>query len=492
MKNIKTGILGFYGGIMGCLVVLVTGLLILNPAGTRAQTPQRPQAPQITQNQEDEAKLIRQVFDSALVSGRSYPMLRDLCKKAGHRLSGSAGAAKAVELMFAYLSELGLDSVWLQPVQVPRWVRGEAEKGTVRVDGLASDYRLRLLALGGSVGTGSQGVHGEVLEFGNLEELEKADSLQVRGRVVFLNKPFDQRPVNSMAAYGGCIDIRFDGARLAASKGAIGVMIRSLTHRLDSFPHTGSMQYGDAKVRIPAVAISTEDAEWLSQTLLSQKRQGKRPRVSLYTNCYELPDTLSYNVIGDWHGSRRPREWMVVGGHLDSWDVGEGAHDDGAGCAHAVEAIRLLKAVGYQPASSLRVVLFMNEENGARGAKVYADWSASVGEKQKVGLESDRGGFAPREFSSESSLERIKALQPWLRFLDPYGVYAIRKGGSGVDVGFLRPQGTELFGLIPESQRYFDYHHAATDVFESVNRRELELGSASMAALLYLLDQESR
>jgi acetylornithine deacetylase/succinyl-diaminopimelate desuccinylase-like protein len=157
-----------------------------------------------------------------------------------------------------------------------------------------------------------------------------------------------------------------------------------------------------------------------------------------------------------------------------------------------VEAIRLLKAVGYQPASSLRVVLFMNEENGARGAKVYADWSASVGEKQKVGLESDRGGFAPREFSSESSLERIKALQPWLRFLDPYGVYAIRKGGSGVDVGFLRPQGTELFGLIPESQRYFDYHHAATDVFESVNRRELELGSASMAALLYLLDQESR
>ena len=447
---------------------------------------------ELSKQEKVDADNIKHFFDTALTEGKSYEWLRDLTSNIGGRLSGSPEAQMAVEWGEALMKEVGLDSVWLQPVQVPRWVRGEAEKGTVRVDGLASDYRLRLLALGGSVGTGSQGVHGEVLEFGNLEELEKADSLQVRGRIVFLNKPFDQRPVNSMAAYGGCIDIRFDGARLAASKGAIGVMIRSLTHRLDSFPHTGSMQYGDAKVRIPAVAISTEDAEWLSQTLRTQKRLGKRPRVSLYTNCYELPDTLSYNVIGDWHGSRRPREWMVVGGHLDSWDVGEGAHDDGAGCAHAVEAIRLLKAVGYQPASSLRVVLFMNEENGARGAKVYADWSASVGEKQKVGLESDRGGFAPREFSSESSLERIKALQPWLRFLDPYGVYAIRKGGSGVDVGFLRPQGTELFGLIPESQRYFDYHHAATDVFESVNRRELELGSASMAALLYLLDQESR
>jgi acetylornithine deacetylase/succinyl-diaminopimelate desuccinylase-like protein len=295
-----------------------------------------------------------------------------------------------------------------------------------------------------------------------------------------------------MAAYGGCIDIRFDGARMAASKGATAVMIRSLTHRLDTFPHTGSMQYGNASVRIPAVAISTQDAEWLSLTLRNLKRQGKRPRVSLYTHCYELPDTLSYNVIGDWYGTKNPKEWMVVGGHLDSWDVGEGAHDDGAGCVHSVEAVRLLKAVGYRPTNSLRVVLFMNEENGARGARVYAEWAAESGQKQRVGLESDRGGFAPREFSSEASVERIQALQPWLKFLEPYGVYAIRKGGSGVDVGFLRPQGTELYGLVPESQRYFDYHHAATDVFESVNRRELELGSASMAALLYLLDLESQ
>jgi len=444
------------------------------------------------QNQQEESQVIRQLFDSALVAGQSYPLLRDLCKKTGHRLSGSEGAAKAVLLMEEHLRGLGLDSVWLQPVMVPRWVRGEAERGYIEADGLSTPYRLRLLALGGSVGTGSQGLKGEVIEFGTLEELEQADSLQVRGRVVFLNKAFDQRPVNSMAAYGGCIDIRFDGARLAASKGATAVMIRSLTHRLDTFPHTGSMQYGNAQVRIPAVAISTHDAEWLSLTLRNLKRLGKRPRVSLYTHCYELPDTLSYNVIGDWYGTRNPREWMVVGGHLDSWDVGEGAHDDGAGCVHSVEAVRLLKAVGYKPTHSLRVVLFMNEENGARGARVYADWAAASGQKQRVGLESDRGGFAPREFSSEASMERIQDLQPWLKFLEPYGVYAIRKGGSGVDVGFLRPQGTELYGLVPESQRYFDYHHAATDVFESVNRRELELGSASMAALLYLLDLERK
>jgi hypothetical protein len=250
------------------------------------------------------------------------------------------------------------------------------------------------------------------------------------------------------------------------------------------------MQYGNATVKIPAAAVSTVDAEWISKTLLRLKRLGKRPKVEFTTSCLQLPDTLSYNVIGDWYGSDRPRAWMVVGGHLDSWDVGEGAHDDGAGCAHSVEALRLLKAVGYKPKRSMRVVLFMNEENGTRGATEYARWSAASGEKQLIGLESDRGGFAPREFSSEATAERIQALQPWLKWLEPYGVYSIRKGGSGVDVGFLRPQGTELYGLVPESQRYFDYHHAATDVFESVNRRELELGAASMAALLYLLDQE--
>lgn len=435
------------------------------------------------------AKLIRQVFDSALVSGRAYPLLRDLCKKAGHRLSGSEGAARAVLLMRDYLQGLGLDCVWLQPVMVPRWVRGAAEQGQV-LTGDAEPYRLRMLALGGSVGTGPGGIRGEIIEFGTLKELEEADSLQVTGRVVFLNKPFDQRFVSAFGSYGGCIDIRFDGARLAAAKGAVGVLIRSLTHTLDTFPHTGSMQYGNASVKIPAAAVSTVDAEWISKTLLRLKKLGKRPKVEFTTSCLQLPDTLSYNVIGDWYGSDRPRAWMVVGGHLDSWDVGEGAHDDGAGCAHSVEALRLLKAVGYKPKRSMRVVLFMNEENGTRGATEYARWSAASGEKQLIGLESDRGGFAPREFSSEATAERIQGLQPWLKWLEPYGVYAIRKGGSGVDVGFLRPQGTELYGLVPESQRYFDYHHAATDVFESVNRRELELGAASMAALLYLLDQE--
>lgn len=433
--------------------------------------------------------VIRRLFDSALVGGRAYPLLRDLCKKAGHRLSGSEGAHKAVLLMQQELQNLGLDCVWLQPVTVPRWVRGPAESGQV-LTGDSSPYRLRMLALGGSVGTGPLGLRGELIEFGSLEELQNADSLQVRGKVVFLNKAFDQRHVGAFSAYGGCIDIRFGGARVAAAKGAIGVLIRSLTHRTDTFAHTGSMQYGDAAVKIPAAAVSTVDADWISATMRRMKRQGRRPSVEFTMHCHQLPDSLSYNVVGDWWGTQRPREWMVVGGHLDSWDVGEGAHDDGAGCVHSVEAVRLLRAVGYRPRRSMRVVLFMNEENGTRGAVAYAQWALASGEKQRVGLESDRGGFAPREFSSEASVQRIKELQPWLKWLDPYGIYAIRKGGSGVDVGYLREQGTELYGLVPESQRYFDYHHAHSDVFESVNRRELELGAASMAALLYLLDLE--
>lgn len=483
--KIRFFLLSLHGFLVTCMVAMI----FITQWSASYSVAATPSGGENSSESDPKAQLIRRVFDSSLVSGRAYPLLRDLCKKAGHRLSGSDGAARAVLLMQDYLKGMSLDCVWLQPVMVPRWVRGAPEQGQV-LTGDAKPYRLRMLALGGSVGTGPEGVRGELIEFGSLKELEEADSLQVTGRVVFLNKPFDQRFISSFGSYGGCIDIRFDGARLAASKGAVGVLIRSLTHTLDTFPHTGSMQYGNAKVRIPAAAVSTVDAEWISQTLLRLKKLGKRPKVEFKTSCVQLPDTLSYNVIGDWYGSDRPRAWMVVGGHLDSWDVGEGAHDDGAGCAHSVEAIRLLRAVGYQPKRSIRVVLFMNEENGTRGATEYALWSASSGEKQLIGLESDRGGFAPREFSSEAAVERIQALQPWLKWLEPYGVYAIRKGGSGVDVGFLRPQGTELYGLVPESQRYFDYHHAATDVFESVNRRELELGAASMASLLYLLDQE--
>jgi hypothetical protein len=456
----------------------------------QAQTPSA--APEWPATASKEA-FVRRLFDSTLVSGQSWTLLERLCKDVGHRLTGSEGAAKAVVFARNQMLRMGYDSVWLQPVRVPVWKRGALEQARLVVTTpVAGRFRrentieLPILALGGSVATPPGGLRAELLEVASLEALKNLPEAQVRGKVVFINQKMDARFINTFESYSHCASIRVQGAVEAAQKGAVGVLVRSLTLALDTFPHTGMMVYREDVGRIPAAAVSTLHAERIHEEL----QAGSRIEIQMQLNCYSMPDTLSHNVVGQVNGSIHPDQFLTLGGHLDSWDVGEGAHDDGAGCVHSIEAVRLLLACGYKPRHSIRTVLYMNEENGLRGAKEYARLAQERGELHRASIESDRGGFSPREFHVEADSAQIARLQPAVRYLEDYGINRIRRGGSGADVGQMREQCALLVGFVPDSQRYFDYHHAHTDVLESVNRRELELGSAALAALLFLLDQE--
>lgn len=431
-----------------------------------------------------DARFLDKIYDRALTDGRCYNWLEHLSLRIGHRISGSTAAEKAVGWTRSMLDTMGLDSVWLQPCMVPHWVRGKAERVSVIGSKKQGTFNLSALALGGSVGGK---VTAGVVEIDTWEQLEQLGA-QLRGKIVFYNRPMEPTYIRTFEAYRDAVDQRVGGASRAAKYGAVAVLVRSMALRLDDFPHTGSLHYDSAYTLIPAVAISTRAAEQLSRVL----REDGRATVSMQLDCRTLPDVQSYNVIGEIRGSERPGDVIVVGGHLDSWDVGHGAHDDGAGCVQSMDVLRLLKASGYRPRHTIRCVLFMNEENGLRGGRKYAEEAQRKGEFHLAAIESDAGGFTPRTFSFdgedsvfEAFFEKVKPLEP---FFKPYGLQFV-KGGSGADIGPLKSMKGLLSGYAPDSQRYFDYHHSADDTFDKVNKRELELGAASMAALVYLLDK---
>ena len=293
--------------------------------------------------------------------------------------------------------------------------------------------------------------------------------------------------INTFESYGGCVDQRYSGAMEAAKYGAMAVIVRSLNLKIDDLPHTGSMTYGNLDVndRIPSAAISTKDAEVLSSML----KLDSSIKFFLKQNCKQLDDVLSYNVIGEITGSEYPNEFIVVGGHLDSWDLGDGAHDDGAGCVQSMEVLRLLKMSNIKPKRSIRVVLFMNEENGLRGGNKYAQVASKKNEEHIFALESDAGGFTPRGFYFDCDSKNYNQILSWKKLFKPYLIHFFELGGSGADVAPLKTRSNVLSGLKPDSQRYFDYHHAASDTFDAINQRELELGAATMTSLIYLIDK---
>lgn len=435
-----------------------------------------------------DAEYLKKIYNQALADSRCYAWLEHLSLRIGHRLSGSEGAEKAVAWTRSMLDTLGLDSVWLQPVMVPKWVRGEAEQVRVLGSKQRGTFDLHALALGGSVATPAKGLSAEVVEVKSWDDLDKLGERGVRGKIVFYNRPMDPTKLRTFEAYGGAVDQRVHGPSRAAKHGAVAVLVRSMGLRLDDFPHTGSLRYDSTFTLIPAAAISTNDAEKLSSTI---REEGKAV-VFIKMNCQTFPDVPSYNVIGEIRGSERLSEILLVGGHLDSWDVGHGAHDDGAGCVQSMEVLRIFRQLGYRPRHTVRAVLFMNEENGLRGGKQYAAEAKRKGEFHRCAIESDAGGFTPRGFSFDADdavLNRdFEKLKDYAELLRPYGL-ELTRGGSGADIGPLKDMKGLLSGYSPDSQRYFDYHHTAADVFEAVNKRELELGAASMAALVYLLDQ---
>jgi hypothetical protein len=421
----------------------------------------------------------------ALLNGKSYDWLDYLSNNIGGRLSGTLNAEKAVQYTKDELDKLGLDNVWLQKVMVPKWTRGFPEYAYLET-GPGKTILTNVCALGGSVATSDIGLKAEVIEVQGIEDLARYGKDQIEGKIVFFNRPMEAALINTFDAYGGCVDQRYSGAVEAAKYGAVGVVVRSMNLRLDDFPHTGTMTYGDSPVneRIPACAISTRGANVLSSTLKLL------PTLQFYfkQSCEVYKDVQSYNVIGEIIGSTYPNKYMIVGGHLDSWDLGDGSHDDGAGCVQSMEVLRLFKKINYKPKHSIRVVLFMNEENGLRGGKKYASEAKKKNEKHVFALESDSGGFTPRGFSFDCDDANFDQVKGWEQLFKPYLIHYFEKGGSGADIRPLKEAGMVLAGLRPDSQRYFDYHHAANDTFDAVNKRELELGGATMASLLYLFD----
>lgn len=436
-----------------------------------------------TETADPRAAVVERIFAEALGTQNAHELLEELCTVAPHRLSGSDGAARAVAWGEAAMRRAGLENVRLEPVRVPHWVRGEVESLEL-LDG-GQVYPLAIRALGGSDATPPAGIEAEVIRVTSFEELS-ARSAEARGRFVLFDRPMDRTLADPFAAYGGAVDQRSRGAVEAAKAGAVGALVRSMTMALDDHPHTGAMRYDDAVPRVPGVALSTIAADRLAARIAL----GTPVRLRLRLDCRTLPDADSFNVVGEVRGRELPEEIVLIGGHLDAWDVGEGAHDDGSGCAQSIEAARILLELGLRPRRTLRVCLFMNEENGLRGGLGYRDTHAAELQDHVLALESDRGGFAPRGFVTDAGPGLFARLASAARLLEPWNASMLRAGGGGPDIGPLREHGVPLAAYVPDAARYFDFHHCDADVLAAVNPRELSLGAAAIAALAWCVADE--
>ena len=431
-------------------------------------------------NYKNDSTQIKKLADEVMINSNAYKNLRLLCKDIGPRLSGSVNALKAVYAGKKMLETAGADTVYLQPCVVPHWVRGAKEDGFISVNGI--NQKIKLTSLGNSEGTNGKLINAEIVEIKKMEDISTID---VKGKIVLINIEMNPTYIKTFRAYSESGVGRRAGPSLAAKYGAVAVMVRSLASNEDDHPHTGATVYNDSFPKIPAVAISTQIANKISSALQS----GKVVKGMIKSNCKMMGTANSFNVIGEIRGAKFPEQIITVGGHLDSWDLAEGAHDDGTGVVQSIEIIRSIKAQGIKPLRTIRAVLFMNEENGGGGSKAYLQSAKQKKEQHIFALESDAGGFTPRGFNLDMSLQREQIVKDWAPLFYPYGVYDFKEKGSGSDVGPLKDLGTALAGLQTDSQRYFDLHHAETDVFEAVSKRELDLGTLNMAALVWLVSE---
>lgn len=439
--------------------------------------------------QDQDSIMIKRISDEILLNGKAYENLRHLTKQIGPRLAGSQGMVKSEQWGLKMMKESGADKAWMQECLVPHWVRGgedlaEAIYRDTDYKGRTNTKKLDIVALGNSTGTGKKGLSKEVILVNSFDELEKRKD-EIKDRIVFYNYKFNDTYVHTFLAYRDAGQYRGQGPSRAAKYGAAAVIVRSMSHATDNNPHTGATRYDSNYAKIPAVAIGLRDADWLGERL-----QKGKVTVTLKTNGHFLSDTIGHNIIGELTGTVFPEEIITVGGHLDCWDNCEGAHDDGAGCVQTIEILRAFKAIGYKPKRTIRFVLFANEENGLRGGNKYAEEAQRKNEKHLLAMESDAGGFTPRSLGFSGSEDQYEKILKWKPLIAPYGCTEINKGGGGADIGPLsRALKTPTASLNPDSQRYFDIHHARSDVFEAVNKRELELGAVNMAAFIYLVDK---
>lgn len=445
--------------------------------------------------QNEDSVFIKKISDEILTNGKAYENLRFLTKQIGSRLAGSQGMVKAEQWGLKMMQESGSDKAWMQECMVPHWVRGGKDIASAsfipskeKINGgpnpKAMKKSLDIVALGNSVGTDNKNLVADVVLVNSFDELEQRKT-DVKDKIVFYNYKFNPTYIHTFFSYRDAVQYRGQGPSRAAKYGAKAIIVRSMSHSTDNNPHTGATRYDSAYEKIPAVAIGLKDADWLSNEL-----QTRSVTITLKTNGQFLPDTIGHNVIGELRGSEFPDEIITIGGHLDCWDNCEGAHDDGAGCVQTIEILRAFKAIGYKPKRTIRFVLFANEENGLRGGTKYGDEALRQKENHILALESDAGGFTPRSLGFSGSDEQYSKVSSWKPLIAPYGCTEINKGGGGSDIGPLnRLLKTPTASLNPDSQRYFDIHHSRGDVFEAVNKRELELGAVNMAAFIYLVDK---
>ena len=437
--------------------------------------------------QSEDSLMIKKIADEILLNGKDPQNLYTLCKSIGTRLSGSTGMYKAEAWGLKVLQESGAETTYLQQCMVPHWVRGKKEFAGFKTKQGIAGVEFDVLAIGNAVGTGDKGVMAKVIEVKNFAELEKRKE-EVKGKIVFYNYPFNKTLLRG--AYGDAVRYRSSGASMAAKYGAVGVIVRSVTGAYDDYPHTGALRYNDSFPSLPALAISTKGAEKLSNLL---KGAYKEETLFFRSNCQMLPDTIGHNVIGEIKGTQFPDEIITIGGHLDSWDQGEGASDDGTGIVQSIEILRVFKTLGYKPRRTIRIVLFANEENGLRGGTQYAEQAKLKNEKHIMAMESDGGAEYPRGFGCGMTKEQYAKVQGWTKYFEPFDAARFifnEGGGGGADIGPLQTNfKTAQFGLSTTGQRYFDVHHAASDVFEQINAQELNLCAAVMASMVYLVDK---
>ena len=420
---------------------------------------------------------VEALIAAGLSSDGAYRKLAWLTDRIGPRLSGSENLEKAVRWTEEEMRRDGLDRVWTEKVMVPHWVRG-VETGRIVAP---AEHPMFVMALGMSDPTPPRGITAEVVEVGSLEEV-KALGEKARGKIVLYNKRIFPNG-GSDRGYGSAVGLRYSGASEAARVGAVGMLIRSLATVDLRTPHTGGMEYKSDAPRIPAAAITPEDAETIHRLLAS----GEKVKVSFTLGCKNLPDAPSANVLADIRGSERPDEVVVIGGHLDSWDVGTGAQDDGAGVAITMEAMRLIKASGLKPRRTIRAVLFTNEENGLRGGKNYAEVHAAELARHVAAIESDSGGARPLGFGVSAGPEALAIVQKLAEPLARFAADEVTDGGGGADISPMADSGVPQLSLRQDGTHYFDIHHTMADTLDKVDPHDLAMNATAMAVMAWSL-----
>ena len=436
-------------------------------------------------SQKSDSLVLRKVFDYYLTQSKCYSNLEFLSTKIESRLSGSPGAAKAVVWAKRAMYEAGADTVYLQPCMVPHWVRGQKETCTF-TNQHNKIINLNICALGNSISTPKTKLTANVIEVKSFKELDSLGEKNIKGKIVFFNVFFDHTHLTTGACYGETVTYRYSAPSKAAKYSAVGTVVRSMSSISNDFPHTGVMGYDTVvcKTKIPACAISFTGAD----VLVEELHANKLLKLTLTMSCKMLPNELSYNVVGEIKGSSKPNEIILAGGHLDAWDNGQGAHDDGAGVVQGIEVLAMFKKLNIKPQHTIRAVAFMNEENGGAGAKAYFEDTKKNNLKHIAALESDAGGFSPRGISVDTTMGAFKKALEWKNLLNPYFVQYITQGGGGADIAPLKNLGVPLIGFHPDGQKYFDYHHTSDDTFDKINKRELELSAGVIGSLIYLID----